>query len=58
MDRDGSLGTRRMEWSVIQETAKRFVAGKRSGGPWRGPGKWNIRMPATYSLIEGKETIP
>lgn len=55
--RDGSLGTKMTEWEKIESKAKEYAAAKSRVGRWKDEGDWSIRMPVTYSMIEGKETI-
>ena len=54
-----SLGTRQTgDWNAIQDFATRYVRQKRDVGRWRVQGQWNLNLPATYSLLDGKEIFP
>ena len=59
LDKDGSLGTKRTgDWNAIQDLGTRYVKQKKDVGRWRTEGNWNKSLPATFSLIEDKETFP
>lgn len=59
LDQSSSLGTKRTsDWNFIQDFATRYVREKMDIGRWRVQGKWNSRLPATFSLIEDKEIYP
>lgn len=52
------LGRRSVDWETIEKKAFEYVATKRDLGRWRKEGPWEIRRPATWDLIEGRETVP
>lgn len=59
LDQSGSLGTKRTDnWNTIQDFATRYVKRKKDAGRWRTQGKWNLALPATFSLVEDKEIFP
>lgn len=59
LDQSGSLGTKRTgNWNTIQDFATHYVREKKGVGRWRTQGKWNLALPATFSLIEDKEVFP
>ena len=45
-------------WDEVEKKAVAYMAEKRELGRWRREGPWDIRLPATWSIIEHRETIP
>ena len=59
LHQDGSLGTKQTaNWTAIQDFAVQYVRDKRDNGRWREQGAWNPGLPATFNLLENKETFP
>lgn len=57
LGKDGNLGTSFLDWEMIEKKALEYVVQKREAGRGKDVWKWDVGLPATYSLIDGKEII-
>ena len=58
LDEGGCLGERVMDWEAIEAQARKYVGEKMATGRWKREGEWDIRITATWSMLEGREIIP
>ncbi|MCJ1437621.1 hypothetical protein MMC27_007008 [Xylographa pallens] len=55
------MGTSQLDWQTVRDTALRYIEEKRAQHRFDGKaqkGQFDIRKPATFDLLTGKEVIP
>ena len=58
LDEGDCLGERVTDWGIIEAKARVYLGEKMVVGRWKRDGEWGIRMPATWSMLEGREMMP
>ena len=53
-----AMGTSQLEWQTVRDAAMSYVQQKKDQHRFDGRGNFNTSSPATYDLLDGKETIP
>lgn len=53
-----ALGTSKMDWQTVRDTAMGYCQKKKDAHRFDGKGKFNMLKPATYDLLDRKETMP
>lgn len=53
-----ALGTSQLDWKTVRDAAMGYCQEKRVQHRFDGSGTFDIRKAPTYSLLEGRETIP
>lgn len=53
-----AIGTSRLDWSTVRNEAISYCGNKIKNHRFDGKGNYDINKPATYDLLEGKETMP
>jgi hypothetical protein len=58
LDEGDCLGERVMDWEAIEAQTRKYVGEKMAVGRWKREGEWDIKMTATWSMLEGREIFP
>jgi hypothetical protein len=59
LNADGrALGTSVTEWQAVRNGAMWYVQKKKDEHRFDGQGSFDMRLAATYDLLDGKETVP
>jgi hypothetical protein len=53
-----ALGTSSTDWQYVRDTAMWYIGKKKNEHRFDGLANFDVKQPATYDLLEGKETIP
>lgn len=59
IERDGRVvGTSVLDWQSVRDTAMRYCQRKKDAHRFDGKGEFDMRRPATFDMLEKKETVP
>lgn len=59
LQRDGkTMGTSKLDWQEVRETAMRYCHKKIDGHRFDGKTKVDMLKPATFDILENREIIP
>ena len=56
-DEGGCFGRKCIDWMLIEVKAEMYMAEKCRVGRWEQEGPWEQNMPATWSMLENRETV-
>lgn len=59
LEKDGrAVGTSQLDWQTVRNAAMTYCQKKKNAHRFDGKAKFDMTKPATYDLLEMKETIP
>lgn len=53
----GCFGRSAVAWGELEEKAAVYIREKIKEGRWKKGGLWDVRVPATWSFVEGREVV-